>query len=230
MSEPAGGSLIPVTDEQAKALQEAFKLGGKGLDSAKALGGYLTSILGSLPEDLVGLLGADWIRARRVENMINLGRAAKERLDARGVDPEPVSLSVAIPLLEHAADESREELLDLWARLLAAAMDPARSKRVRQTFLDTLKSLDPVDALVLLRVPDLKRGQDSSENAYIIAANLLGISREEADISLHRLADLGCIRDRDGSRGERAVFIGRAVLSSYGVELLRILSDEPLPA
>jgi len=49
---------------------------------------------------------------------------ARGRLEARGVG-EPIlpSLTVALPLFRGAADESREELQDLWARLLAAAMD-----------------------------------------------------------------------------------------------------------
>ena len=37
-----------------------------------------------------------------------------------------VPLSVALPLVAGAGEENREELVDLWARLLAAAMDRAR--------------------------------------------------------------------------------------------------------
>ena len=71
-------------------------------------------------------------------------------LRRRQVDyPQPVSPSLAVPLLQAAYDESRPELQELWASLIAAAMDPARSGRVRLSFIDTLKQFDPLDALVL---------------------------------------------------------------------------------
>jgi hypothetical protein len=62
---------------------------------------------------------------------------------------EEISPSIAVPLIEAAADESREELAELWAKLLAAAADPARKGRVRLEFATTLKQMDPLDAKVL---------------------------------------------------------------------------------
>lgn len=217
---------IPVTDEQAKALQEAFKLGGKGLDLAKALGSYLAQVLGSTPADVVGLLGGDWIRVRRAENLVLTMQRARERLRERGVEPQPAPLALAVPLLEGAADENREELVDAWARLLAAAMDPSRVNRVRQAFIETVGRLDPIDAVMLSRIPELRRGMDSAENAHVMAAKLLAISAEEADVSLQHLRDLGCVRDRDQRADRESVYIGRAILTSYGIELLRVLEND----
>jgi hypothetical protein len=100
----AEGSLIPITDEQAKALQEALK-------TLRGLGDFAQKALGSVPEDLVGLLGGDWLKVRRAENMVRMMREAKERLRARGVkDPEPASLRIALPIIRAAADEDRDEL------------------------------------------------------------------------------------------------------------------------
>jgi hypothetical protein len=53
-----------------------------------------------------------------------------------------------IPLLQAAADESREELQSLWAALLANAMTDG-GHRTRGAFVGALKSMDPADALVL---------------------------------------------------------------------------------
>jgi hypothetical protein len=75
-------------------------------------------------------------------------------LKARGVEPEPPSLSIVLPILVAAADESRDELQDIWARLLAAAADPARAKSFRATFIDAAKRMDPIDAPVLQLAPD----------------------------------------------------------------------------
>ena len=112
------GNLIPIGEEQAKALQEALK-------TLRGFGGFIDKVLGSVPEDVVGLLGGDWLRVRRAENMARMMHKAKERLEARDVkDPQPANLKVALPILHAAADESREKLQVLWARLLANAMGP----------------------------------------------------------------------------------------------------------
>jgi hypothetical protein len=50
-----------------------------------------------------------------------------EKLRRRKAKTEPVSLSVAIPLMRGAYDESRPGLGEMWADLIANAMDPERS-------------------------------------------------------------------------------------------------------
>src|SRR5215467_15229953 len=109
MSDP--GNLIPFSDEQAKAFQEALK-------TLQGIGGFLRETFGTIPEDLVGYLGGDWLRVRRFENIVRLLDKFRERLEAgKAKIEEPVSLSIALPLFRAAADESRDELQDLWARL-----------------------------------------------------------------------------------------------------------------
>jgi hypothetical protein len=129
-----------ITDEQAKLAQELVK-------SASGLGGYFADILGDFPKDLFGLLVGDRVKARRIKGIERLWQRTSERLEHRSVDPEPPSLKYAIPILEAAADEENEELQDLWSRLLAAAMDPNRRDGMRQSFIETVKQMDPIDAL-----------------------------------------------------------------------------------
>jgi hypothetical protein len=104
------GSLVPISDEQAKLFQEAVK-------ALEGLGGFLKEILGTVPHDIVGLLGGDWLRVRRAENLARIVAKSKDRLKARQVEPpEPASLSIVLPILVAAADESRDELEDAAAR------------------------------------------------------------------------------------------------------------------
>ena len=87
---------------------------------------------------------------------MRLFQEAMARLADRHVqDPIPASLSVALPILQGAADEDRDELVDLWARLLANAMDPNLNS-VRQSIIDAVKKMDPVDAVVLQHVHEAK--------------------------------------------------------------------------
>ena len=124
--------------------------------------------MGDFPKDLFGLLIGDTVKAKRIERIERLWQRTRERLRDRGIaDPEPPSLKYAIPILEAAADEENEELQDLWSRLLAAAMDPNRRDAMRQSFIPTVKQMDPIDALVLKAVHDHPERRLASELAAI---------------------------------------------------------------
>jgi Abortive infection alpha len=135
-------NLIPISDEQAK-------LGQQILQTGRDVGRYLADILSDLPKDLVGLLAGNRVKVAREERLAVLWANAKKRLRDRGIEPEPPSLKLALPILEAAADENHQELQDLWASLLAAAMDPKRRDWVRQSFIRIVKQMEASDVLVL---------------------------------------------------------------------------------
>ena len=124
-----------LSDAEAEAAKELLK-------TAQGFGGFVRDILGTVPEDLIGLLGGDWLKVRRFENILRTIKKAHDRLEKDGIKPEAASLSVSLPILRAAADESREELQDLWADLLAASADPARSRSFRNEFIEIIK--DPI--------------------------------------------------------------------------------------
>jgi hypothetical protein len=135
-------TIIPISDEQAKLGQEILK-------TLRGVGSFFEKALGSTPEDLIAYLGGDWLRVRRAENLVRLFEGARGRLaDWHVAEPRPASLSIALPILQGAADEDREDLVDLWARLFGNAMDP-NMNTVRQSFIDAVKRMDPLDVVVL---------------------------------------------------------------------------------
>jgi hypothetical protein len=216
--------LMPLSDEQAKAVQEAFKFGGQSLETARAFGGFVSRMLGTVPEDLVGLLGGDWLRTKRAENVAVHMRNAKERLEARGVlEPEPVSLSVALPLLRGAADEDRDELGSIWARLLAAAMDPNRARRVRQEYITIAKQLDPLDAVIFGRLEEPTREYQPSPSHHF--AQELSVTVDEVEVSLLHLNNLLVIRDAYARAGEAIGTVSKPRLTSLGRDFRRLLED-----
>jgi hypothetical protein len=58
-------------------------------------------------------------------------------------------------------------LKDLWAALLAAAMDPSRTGLVRQSLIAAVKKLDPLDTAVMTRVNAMTEGQLESINRQV---------------------------------------------------------------
>jgi hypothetical protein len=173
MSDP--GSLVP-SDEALKTLRE--------------FGGFLKETFGTVPQDLVGLLGGDWLKVRRAENIVRMLQKAKERLEARHAKvQEPASLSISLPLLTAAADESRDELQDIWARLMAAAADPSRAGCFRLAFIEAAKKLDPLDAAVLRAGQAINRAINRTPD-YNLLASQLNVSPDEIEVSIQNLLKL----------------------------------------
>jgi Abortive infection alpha len=208
-------SLIPISEEQAKAIQEASKALQEALRIVQGSASFLREMFGTVPEDVVALLGGNWLKVRRAAQLVRMLDKARERLRARRVEaPEPASLSIVLPIFVAAADESREELVDIWARLLAAAADPARSKSFRLAFIETAKNMDPLDAAVLRYANE--HGGGITGQIRNEAAAELHASRDEVDVSIVNLAKLGLM--------EEGSTISAAVLA-FGREFLRTVSD-----
>ena len=102
-------------DELIKAVPEALKAGNKMLDIGDKLGSFLSRMLGDVPENMVGFLGGDYLRHLRIRNVEKLSERTSKILKDRGIEEGtiPVSPNIALPLLNEAKDESREELAEL---------------------------------------------------------------------------------------------------------------------
>jgi hypothetical protein len=97
--------------EEAKAVSEVAKTTGKALEIVQGTGGWLGSVLGRLPEDLIGLAGADWVHEKRRRTIAQMQAQTAEFIAVlapdRLIEPSP---SVVLPLLQSAANEARPEL------------------------------------------------------------------------------------------------------------------------
>jgi hypothetical protein len=197
------GSLIPISDEQAKLGQEILK-------TLRGLGSFIEKALGSTPEDLIAYFGGDRLRVRRAENLVKLFEKARQRLaDWNVTAPIPASLSVALPILQGAADEDREELVDLWARLLANAMNPNLNS-VRQSFIDAVKKMDPLDAVVVRHLHEANimlvhlsgEGSSTQDKGSDEIAHAIKRRSDEVEVSMRHLKDLSLLDELLSTVGE----------------------------
>lgn len=100
-----------------------------------------------------------------------------------------------MPIIEAAIDETREELTELWARLLAAALDPKRKNLVRADLVMTMKQLEPLDAAVLRAVYETQTA--FSPNARDELARRFDVSEPEITVSFQTLERIGCFVPSD---------------------------------
>jgi hypothetical protein len=203
--------LTPVTDEQAKAITALSQFGTTVVTESSGLAKYVGRVVGTVPKDTVGIVLGDPLRAVRTVLAAKYDEWVSQILERRGVkQTQPVSPSLAIPLLRAAYDESRPELQALWAALLASAMDPQRVGRVRLSFIDTLRRFDPLDALVLKTRNEHQ--EDLSPNPAAGVAALLTQPESEVQISVDNLKVLNCVVAVHQPNNFHVTNYGRALL------------------
>lgn len=190
-----------------EAITESAKAASNAVDLAREAGRAVSPALGNI----YGLLLGDRVGAWRERNQDKLARATKRIFEERNVkEPQAPPESITIPLLEAAQGEPRAEMQELWARLLANAMDPARADDVRPEFVDTLKKLQPIDAFILAEMGKESKGFSDGE--------LIGLSKRRqsaALVSLDHLKGLKCLQQSPSN--------GYYSLTSYGHELVAAL-------
>jgi len=178
--------LIRLIDpDSAHAVEETAKAVGKAIDAAADAGKYAAGVLGDLPHDLVGIMG-DWVKQQRARRWAGLQADSEQILRERGVENRSdASPSIAIPLIAAAINEDRDGLKELWAKLLAAALDPARAGYFRLAFIEAAKKMEQLDAKVLREATS--HGGAISEHTRKQISAALRVSGDEVDVSIQNL-------------------------------------------
>lgn len=185
---------------------------------------FVSEVVGENLKNLVGLMGGDWLVVKREENLARLRRDSEARLAALNVtEREPVSISVAVPLLKGAADESREELATLWANLLAAAMNPATSRDVSRAFIAAVERMEPLDALCLKALEQAQRDPNlASYTSRDVIARETGIEAEQIVVAFFNLMQIGLVTPASG--GSLNTEQPDVRLTARGRQLLKLVS------
>ena len=175
----------------------------------KAAGPYPGDALADAPKGLVGVIAGAVSKPLRVKRLAALWVKIQALLKAQSIEkPQAPNPKVALPALAAAADETDEELGDLWARLLVASMNPDRAKRVRLRFVDALEQMDPLDAVLLKWISENSGGRLDA-GARVAAMEALNLTSDEVDTSFANFAIVGF------SQGEE--------LAPFGREFVRVV-------
>ena len=181
------------TIEAATAIAKAVE---KTASLLEGTGKFFAPIL----EDYLGLHWADKLHFRRLNNFARMAQESQAYIE--GLDPKRISEpspSVLLPFLKASADEERKELRDLWAKLLANAAVDGGTK-VRREFFETVKNMEPIDALILevFDSPAVSNGSPTTQiptiaSQIIVKGIQVGLNNVNVEISLEALQKLGCL-------------------------------------
>jgi abortive infection alpha-like protein len=189
----------------ARAVEATARATDKALNIIHDTGGYLREVIGELPKNAVGLLGGDWLGEKRRRNLDAMMRRTvvilRER-DSQAIDQ--LSPNIATELLSGAQEESRDDLIELWARLLANALDP-KLGGVRHSYIDAVKRMDPPDAVVLnflhargCQQINLGGGSSGTSLGTHDIALQINVNQDGVQASIEHLTELGLLIKIDG--------------------------------
>jgi hypothetical protein len=203
----------PFGKETAKAAQEIAKTANNAIDAARDIASFFNRVLGNPISDGVGITIADPLRAVRTLALDWYARRVDDILakrNAKKIVGAPPRL--ALEILDAAQDETRDDLRELWAKLIANAMDEGTRDSVRIEFVAILKQLNPIDALILQRLSTLK----SFVSPHQFAQGQHFVANDAATSFLY-LFDLKCLQESTTSKYE-------FMLSPRGLALLKAIS------
>ncbi|HMH43603.1 MAG TPA: Abi-alpha family protein [Pyrinomonadaceae bacterium] len=134
----------------AKAVQETVKTVRTGIEATQQLGRFVSRITTEPLETVMGILN-DKLQFMRWERKLRLAQRGREIIDKRGIEGplRPIPYKLALPIIENASLEDNDELQDLWANLLASAVDPNFDGVIRTAYIDIIRQLEVIDVHVL---------------------------------------------------------------------------------
>jgi len=188
-------------DEEAKAVQEIAKVTGKGIDLLGEASKSVGRLFGVAIDHLAAGMG-EKVALWRYKNMLKISDEIDSIHKARQIAGKaiPLPIGFALPILDAASLEVEEEVQGLWAGLIANATDPNKAYKPKKVFIEILREMQGLDAVILKTLADI----DLLEKCSPISGSLLNAQRlaEEVgadlldvQISLQSLARSGCVID-----------------------------------
>lgn len=150
-------------------VENTVNIGEFGKETDKSLADILRAALypgaeefGLLLKDTIGLAG-DRIRQKRQQNVALGMSETRQKLDAHQVEmkditpPDEEELHMVIEGMSLA---KTDELRNMWAGMLAKALDPASDITIERPFVTTLESLSDQDVKVIHMIAVIERSFD----------------------------------------------------------------------
>lgn len=187
------------TEEIAKAVQSVANLGEASLE---VITSFFAVLFKEPAQEVSGMI-TDKLRFIRWQLLFQIVDKANRFLEERGVtETRFVAPKLALPIFEEGSLEEDPSLQVLWSHLLANAMDPEFNGELRYGFIDMIKNITGIEALILDVFYDaLKRDGHTNDLTHITDFGLkkeqimevAGIDEASYYVSIYNLMRMQCI-------------------------------------
>jgi hypothetical protein len=187
----------------AKAEQERQKTTRELIQTARAAGAYFgPHFQGALSE--FGKMIGDSVAYWRFLNLNRILKKVERKTTEGGIHPDAfrqLGVGESIRLIEAASAEEEEVVQELWARLIANALQPDRKTAIRKVYVDLLTSLSSTEVLLLDLLsfpmpPQMTvRDADPLYRKFDVAAESgwRQIAHDERRVAIQNLVRLRCV-------------------------------------
>jgi transcriptional regulator with XRE-family HTH domain len=139
-----------------------------GLVLGKLIGGTVDGAL-STGGNLFGGLFGDRIREWRTRNLISQFAKTAEFLQAKGIPLEKaraLPMGEAYAMFEESSKQDDPDVIDMWAALLANAMDEQNGSRIEPAYVAALRTFSGVEAHILKLLFEVAKETDEYTRSY----------------------------------------------------------------
>ena len=190
------------TEELAKAVQRVANLGEKSLDISEKLGGFFARVFNEPIAEVSGMI-TDKLRFVRWQRLVQMSDDVNKILKERGVkQTRAVTPKLALPIFEEGSLENDENLQQLWNHLLANAMDPQFNGEFRYGFIDIIKNITGIEAVILNNFYEILKSEGHVHDLTNITnyslkkeqiTKMVGIDEATYQVSIFNLMRMQCI-------------------------------------
>jgi hypothetical protein len=202
------------TEEIAKAVQNVAKFGEKSVELSEKIGGFFAKVFKEPVQEISGMI-SDRLRFVRWLRLVQMSDEVNKILSDRGVnDTRAIPPKIALPIFEDGSLEEDQNIQYMWNHLLANAMDPKFNGELRYGYVDVIKNITGVEALMLNKFYDILKSDGhindiSNIMNYSLSKEqiikIAGIDEPTYHVSIHNLMRMQCI--------------GPAILKSHGITI-----------
>jgi hypothetical protein len=194
--------------EVAKAEQETQKTYQAALELVHRAGTFLNGAFGPACREL-GQAFTEQMRFWRFKNAVKILEKTQTIVAQRGLKPEQIKalgFGEGLLLLEAASLEEDDTVQEMWARLMANAVDPETATKPEKVYIEILKSLSSREVAFLLLLWKLEARQrlrgTAEYNSFTSDVSVLAEKKwrrfpaDERAISVQNLVRLRCVTYR----------------------------------
>jgi hypothetical protein len=141
--------------------------------------------------DFVGLIGADWLKLWRWNNLTKIAEKVRKKCEKSDLDPKQVAPKFINQFFESASLEEDETIQEMWANLL---LNKSINNKINTFYIQILKELEPQEAEILNGLFKVYNGNTNSTFVFDKVMQVFNINKIELEVMVQKLYGFNIFR------------------------------------